>query len=26
MIALALGCTAEEIGLKYNVTKATDLM
>ena len=26
MIALALGCTAEEIGLKYNVTKATDLI
>ncbi len=26
MIALALGCSAEEIGLKYNVTKATDLM
>jgi len=26
MVALALGCTAEEIGLKYNVTKATDLM
>ncbi len=23
LIALALGCTAEEIGLKYNVTKAT---
>jgi len=26
MIALALGCTAEEIGLKYNVTKATELI
>ncbi len=26
MIALALGCTPEEIGLKYNVTKATDLL
>ena len=26
MIALALGCTKEEIGLKYNVTKATGLM
>ena len=26
MIALALGCSAEEIGLKYNVTKATDLV
>jgi len=26
MIALALGCSAEEIGLKYNVTKATNLM
>ncbi len=26
MIALALGCSAEEIGLKYNVTKATDLI
>ncbi len=26
MIALALGCTKEEIGLKFNVTKATDLM
>jgi succinate dehydrogenase / fumarate reductase cytochrome b subunit len=26
MVALALGCTAEEIGLKYNVTKATELM
>jgi len=26
MIALALGCSAEEIGLKYNVTKATELM
>jgi len=25
MIALALGCTPEEIGLKYNVTKATAL-
>ncbi len=25
MVALALGCTPEEIGLKYNVTKATDL-
>ena len=25
MIALALGCSAEEIGLKYNVTKATAL-
>jgi len=25
MVALALGCSAEEIGLKYNVTKATDL-
>ena len=26
MIALALGCSAEEIGLKYNVTKATELI
>ena len=26
MIALALGCTPEEIGLKYNVTKATQLV
>ena len=26
MIALALGCTKEEIGLKYNVTKATELV
>jgi succinate dehydrogenase / fumarate reductase cytochrome b subunit len=26
MIALALGCTPEEIGLKYNVTKATALL
>jgi succinate dehydrogenase / fumarate reductase cytochrome b subunit len=26
MIALALGCTKEEIGLKYNVTKATELI
>lgn len=26
MIALALGCSKEEIGLKFNVTKATDLM
>jgi len=26
MIALALGCTAEEIGLKFNVTKATELI
>ena len=26
MVALALGCTKEEIGLKFNVTKATDLM
>ncbi len=26
MVALALGCTKEEIGLKYNVTKATDLI
>ena len=26
MIALALGCTEEEIGLKYNVTKATELL
>jgi len=26
MIALALGATAEEIGLKFNVTKATDLI
>jgi succinate dehydrogenase / fumarate reductase cytochrome b subunit len=26
MIALALGCTPEEIGLKYNVTKATELL
>jgi len=26
MIALALGCTAQEIGLKYNVTKATELI
>lgn len=25
MVALALGCTPEEIGLKYNVTKATAL-
>jgi succinate dehydrogenase / fumarate reductase cytochrome b subunit len=25
MIALALGCSKEEIGLKYNVTKATEL-
>jgi len=25
MVALALGCTPEEIGLKYNVTKATQL-
>ncbi len=25
MVALALGCTPEEIGLKYNVTKATGL-
>jgi len=25
MVALALGCTPEEIGLKYNVTKATEL-
>ncbi len=26
MIALALGCSAEEIGLKFNVTKATELI
>ena len=26
MVALALGCSKEEIGLKFNVTKATDLM
>ena len=26
MVALALGCTKEEIGLKFNVTKATDLI
>jgi len=26
MIALALGCTPEEIGLKHNVTKATELL
>ena len=26
MIALALGCSKEEIGLKFNVTKATELM
>ncbi len=26
MVALALGCTPEQIGLKYNVTKATALM
>ena len=26
MIALALGCTPDEIGLKYNVTKATELL
>jgi len=26
MVALALGCTPEQIGLKYNVTKATDLV
>jgi succinate dehydrogenase / fumarate reductase cytochrome b subunit len=25
MVALALGCTKEEIGLKFNVTKATEL-
>jgi succinate dehydrogenase / fumarate reductase cytochrome b subunit len=25
MVALALGCTPEQIGLKYNVTKATQL-
>jgi len=26
MVALALGCTPEEIGLKYNVVKATTLL
>ncbi len=26
MVALALGCSKEEIGLKFNVTKATDLI
>jgi len=26
MVALALGCTPQEIGLKYNVTKATELV
>jgi len=26
MVALALGCTAQEIGLKFNVTKATELI
>ena len=26
MVALALGCAKEEIGLKFNVTKATELM